>query len=152
MAAVEALKTTAPKPAKTAQRGKNNSRKGTAPRIRQLATRYPELSKAEIARRVGCSQANVSCVLKTYLGSTTQAELKDFQDSKADVYDSIQHKLLLSIDKSKISKASALQTVTAAAILEDKSRIIRGQATSINVSVLMDVVEALRSRGPVRRL
>jgi hypothetical protein len=35
--------------------------------------------------------------------------------------------------------------VTAAAILEDKGRLVRGQATGINVQVLMDVAEMIRN-------
>ena len=38
-----------------------------------------------------------------------------------------------------------MEAVTAAAILEDKARLVRGQATGINVSVLLDVAESIRA-------
>ena len=41
-------------------------------------------------------------------------------------------------------KAPLLPRITGAAILEDKARTIRGQATQINVSVLLDAVAAIR--------
>ena len=43
-----------------------------------------------------------------------------------------------------------MEAITAAAILEDKARLVRGQATSLNVSVLMDVVDAMRLRAHPR--
>jgi hypothetical protein len=39
-----------------------------------------------------------------------------------------------------------MEAITGAAILIDKARLVRGQATGINVSILMDVVEAIRAR------
>jgi hypothetical protein len=40
----------------------------------------------------------------------------------------------------------AFPLVSGAAILEDKARMIRGQATSINVQALLDVAEIIRQR------
>lgn len=108
--------------------------------------RHPELSHSQIARRVGCSPSNVTCVLKTFLGKNSDAQLADFQDNKADIYDAIQHRVLASITDKKLGKTGVRDAVVAAGILEDKARLVRGQATGINVTVLMDVVEAIRSR------
>lgn len=121
---------------------------GTAPRIRKLKLKHPELSNSEIARAVGCSATNVTCVLDTFLGNTTKAELQDFQENQADVYESLAHRLLLSLTPEKIEKSKPMEAITGAAILIDKARLVRGQATGINVTVLMDVVDAIRSRKP----
>ena len=120
--------------------------KGLAPEIRRLSLRYPELSDSEIARKVGCTPSNVSQVLAAFLKESTREELEDFQSNKADIYDVIQKQILGSISEAKILKAGLAETVTAAAILEDKARLVRGQATGINVNVLMDVVEAIKAR------
>jgi hypothetical protein len=50
----------------------------------------------------------------------------------------------MSITDEDIAKAPLLPRITGAAILEDKARTIRGQATQVNVSVLLDAVAAIR--------
>jgi len=52
--------------------------------------------------------------------------------------------MLMSITDEDIAKAQLLPRVTSAAILHDKARTIRGQATQVNVSVLLDLVQAAR--------
>ena len=47
--------------------------------IRKTKLRYPELSEAEIAKRVGCSPSNVHQVLTTFLANRSEAELRNFQ-------------------------------------------------------------------------
>ena len=127
-------------------------RRGKAAKIREMALKYPELPQTEIARRVGCSHQNVSAVLAQYLADTSVDDLRDYQQNQADVFDSLSHRLLLSVTPEKIAKAKVMEAITGAAILIDKARLVRGQATGINVNVLMDVVEAMRSRPaePVR--
>ncbi len=117
---------------------------GAAPRIRKLKLRHPELSNSEIARTVGCSPTNVTDVLKTFLGTQSTTDLQAFQETKADIYDAIQHRVLASVTPEKIAKAGLAESVTAAAILEDKARLVRGQATSINVNVLWQAIDAIR--------
>jgi predicted transcriptional regulator len=120
-------------------------RTGKAPAIRKLAMRNPELSEADIAKALDCSRANVNQVLKKFLGETqSHTELAQYQESKADIYDSLQSRILGSISKEDIAKAPLVARVTSAAILEDKARVIRGQATQINVSVLLDAVSEAR--------
>jgi hypothetical protein len=126
----------------------SSAKKGLAPSIRKMAVAYPELSNSEIARTVGCSPQNVSCVLETFLAGTSPETLRDFQENKADVYDAIQYKLLASLTQEKIDKSKPMEAITGAAILEDKARLVRGLATGINVSVLRDVVDAIRSKPP----
>lgn len=123
-----------------------SSHRGAAAKIRKLKLKYPELSNAEIGRTVGCTEGNVRSVLRQFLRDATESDLRDYQANKADVFDALGLQLLQSLTPSKLEKASALQAVTAAAILQDKTQVLRGQATSINVTVLMDVVEAIRAR------
>jgi len=122
------------------------SHKGCAPSIRKLKSKYPELSNHAIARRVGCDESNVRGVLQRFLGTNTQADLQEFQESKAEIYDALQHRLLQSITDEHIAKAPVYPRIISAGILEDKARTIRGQATSINVAVLVDLVEAIKAK------
>jgi hypothetical protein len=122
------------------------SHRGIAPEIRKLKLKYPELTDSEIARKVGCDPSNVSQVLKTFLGKHTSDDLRDYQDNQADIFDSVAMRLLSSVSQKKIDKTPAVQAITGAAILIDKARLVRGQATGINVNVLLDVAEAIRSK------
>jgi hypothetical protein len=125
----------------------STTKRDLAPTIRRMAVQYPELSNSQIARTVGCTPQNVSCVLSTFLAGTSPEALADFQNNKADVYDALQQRLLQSVTQDKIDKTKVMEAVTASAILEDKARLVRGQATGINVTVLMDAVEAIRARS-----
>jgi hypothetical protein len=118
---------------------------GAAPAIRRMKMRYPEMSEAQIAKRVGCDPANVHRVLKRFLGDgITEQDHEAFKANTADIFDRLTHKMLMSITDADIAKAQLLPRVTSAAILHDKARTIRGQATQINVSVLLDAVQAIK--------
>lgn len=132
--------------AQTAAKEKRISGKhrGLAPAIRKMKTRFPEMSEVQIAERVNCSPANVHCVLKTFLGDRTVENLRDFQENKADIYDSLQQRFLESITKEDIEKAPLNARVWSGAVLEDKARTIRGQATSVNVTIMADLVEMIK--------
>lgn len=121
-------------------------RKGTAPAIRRLKEKYPEMSERAIALRVGCSPSNVHTVLSAYLGDTSVEDLRGYQENRADIFDAIGSRALASITPEKLAKASPAELTTVMGILYDKSRLERGQATGINVSVLMDVAQAIRER------
>ena len=121
-------------------------KRGLAPLIRATHVRYPELSGAGIAKRVGCSRSNVCQVLGRFLGKHSVEELRDFQDNKADIYDAIQHRTLSAITDETLAKCSALQLITGAAILEDKARLVGGQPTSLHVHALIDVLKAIRAK------
>jgi hypothetical protein len=89
--------------------------------------------------------------LSKFLAEHTEDDLRAFQDNKADVYDAIQQRCLESVTSEKLRKTSAPGLVTAAAILEDKGRLLRGQATGINVQVLLDVAEMIRNERDAGR-
>jgi hypothetical protein len=46
----------------------------------------------------------------------------------------------------EITKAPLMARVTSAAILEDKARLVRGQATGISMIQMLDVVEAIKAQ------
>ena len=120
-------------------------KRGLAPEIRKTALRYPELSKAEIARKVGCTRGNVSIVLDTFLDTKSPEQLRDYQENQADIFDSLAYRLLESVTQDKLDKTKPMEAITGAAILIDKARLVRGQATSINANVLIDLVRAVRA-------
>ena len=117
-----------------------------AEHIRLLHDRYPAMPPSVIANKVGCDPSNVTRVINRYVKSVSLEELQDFQSTKADIYDAMQHKALSSITDESLSKCNALQLVTVAAILEDKNRLVRGQPTAIHAHVLVDVLAMLRER------
>jgi hypothetical protein len=121
-------------------------KRGLAPLIRTTKLRYPELSEAEIAKRVGCSPSNVHQVLSVFLHGHSERELREFQANKADIYDAVQMRALASVTQEKLRKSSAGSLVTVAAILEDKARTLRGQPTAIHVQALLEVCDLLRQR------
>lgn len=134
---------TAAGPAPYAKR--NTGKKGLAPAIRKLHLKHPELTHSEIARKVGCRPSNVTVVLKTFLGKNSEDDLRNYQENQADVFDALSMRLLSSLSEKKIAKTRVQEAVTSAAILIDKARLVRGQATGINVSVLLDLAKEIRS-------
>jgi predicted transcriptional regulator len=119
---------------------------GSAPLIRALKDRYPDMTDARIAKRVGCSQQNVSQVLDRYLGARSLEDLRQFQENRADIFDSLTMRAIGSITEAKLAKASAPALMMVAGTAHDKSQVLRGQATGINVSVLLDVAKAIRDQ------
>jgi hypothetical protein len=118
---------------------------GAARRIRKIKLDYPDLSEGQIAKVVGCNPSNVHRVLKHFLGKhQTEDDLRQFQEDKANIYDALQHQALMSVTAAKLAKTAVRDLAVAAGIWEDKARTIRGQATQINVSVLLDLVQAAR--------
>ena len=119
--------------------------------IRNLATRYPELSHPAIAQRVGCSPQNVDQVLSKFLGNNSLDDLRAFQGNETDILDAVRMRTVASITQDKLDKANALQLITGAAILQDKIQVMRGQPTSIHVHALVNVLDAIaemrESRG-----
>jgi hypothetical protein len=128
------------------QNAKRKTRRGLAPTIIKLKVKHPNMTERAIAKHVGCHPANVHQVLSKYLGKSSHSDLQQYQSAKAEVFDAVAMRLVESITPRKIAKAQLLPTVTSIAILEDKSRVIRGQATTINVSVVADLAEAIRSQ------
>jgi hypothetical protein len=117
---------------------------GAARRIRKLKVQHPEFSDSDIARIVGCNSSNVSRVLKRFLGELNEGDVQTFQQRKADMYDALQVRMLGSITDADILKTPVGTRVISAGVLYDKAALTRGQATQINVNVLLDAVQAIR--------
>jgi len=131
-------------PANRAKIAFMGAKTGAAAAIRRMALKRPDLSHSQIAKRVGCAQSNVGVVLKRFLGEREESELTGFRDDKPAVLEALSLNILESITPDKLAKASALQLATSYGILHDKIQVMRGQATGINVTVLMDVIEAIK--------
>ena len=120
-----------------------------AEHIRLLHDRYPDMPQSVIARKTGATSSNVSEILKRYTRNVTVEQLREFQANRADVLDAICAGSLASITPEHLSNSSALQLMTIAGIAYDKARLERGQATSINMTALVDVANMLRQQRGV---
>ena len=128
-------------------KGKPKFPPSTEERARITTMGASGLSQNKIAQTVGRSRHMVKNVLAE---PEIQRAVKDEKAELAAIYREKARDIVCSISSADIDKANLLQKATSSAILIDKSLLLSGDATSINVSVLMDVVEALRSRQPVR--
>ena len=114
---------------------KRNKPKGTAlkgpsnpiPIERLIELRQKGNSYADVGAIVGCSAANVC----ERLQNADLDGLELYSRHKAQVFEDKQRKILNAITDEKMDNMSAAQAVVAAAIMEDKIRLIRGQATEI---------------------
>jgi hypothetical protein len=114
--------------------------------VRREKLRYPEMSEAQIAKRVGCDPAHVHRVLAKFLGQRTEDDLREFQEQRVNVFDAITMRSLMSITDSKLTKSSAAALMMVAGTAHDKSQVLRGQATGIDVHILANVEDAIRAR------
>jgi transcriptional regulator len=92
-----------------------------------LAYKKKGLSHSEIGKMVGCSEQNVS----NRIQSLELESLENFRNHKDSVMESIQRSALKNIGDAELKSMNPLQRITAAAILQDKIQVIRGQATEI---------------------
>ncbi len=76
-----------------------------------------------------------------------QRSIRDEKEELAQVYREKAREIVCSISREDIASASLQQKAVSTGILLDKSLLLSGDATSINVSVLMDVVDARRLSG-----
>jgi len=74
------------------------------------------------------------------------AAVRDERSELALLYRDKARACVVAIDDEKIAKGSALQLATSSGILLDKSLLLSGQPTSINVVALMNVAELIRER------
>ena len=105
------------------------------------------LSQQKISKTIGRSRNLVKNVLAE---PEIQRAVKDEKAELAVIYREKARTIVQSISGEDIDKANLLQKATSSAIPLDKSLLLSGDPTSINVSVLMDVVDAIRSRPPGR--
>jgi IS30 family transposase len=115
---------------------------GAGDRAIALKLKYPDLSAGQIAKAVGCNPSNVHRVLERF--KTRLDDLQDYKEYKGDIWDSVAMRAVKSIDDAKLQTATAVQLATVAGIAFDKSQLVHGLATQVNVSVLLDLVQAAR--------
>lgn len=120
----------------------NSANTGAGDRAIALKLQYPDLSAGQIAKAVGCNPSNVHRVLARFKARLD--DLQDYKEHKGDIWDSVAMRAVMSIDDVKLQTATAVQLATVAGIAFDKSQLVHGQATQINVSVLIDLVQAAR--------
>ena len=101
------------------------------------------LSQNKIAQTVGRSRHMVKNVLAE---PEIQRAVKDEKAELAAIYREKARTIVESISSADIDNASLQQKAVSTGILLDKSLLLSGDATSINVSVLMDVADAIRAR------
>lgn len=118
--------------------------------IRVLHSKYPELGPSALARRVGVKPSTAHGVLKRFLQDSSEQDLRAFQSSKADVFDSISMRALGSITEAKLRKASAPALMMVAGTAHDKVQILKGLPTGLDVHILLDIAAMVRGdRAPV---
>ena len=113
--------------------------------IRREKTKFPELSEAKIATRVGCDKAFVHRVLAEYLGKRSGDDLQNYKENKADAWDAVAMRALMFVTDAKLQKSSAAALMMVAGTAHDKAQVLRGMATSINVTMLIDAVNMVRA-------
>ena len=117
---------------------------------RLIELRQKGNSLSDVGAVVGCSAQNVSDRLK----KVDLEGLELFSKHKAQVFEAKQRQILDAITDEKMDNMSAAQAVVAAAIMEDKIRLIRGQATEIidirQISIdLEEITKRLKSEDVI---
>jgi predicted DNA-binding protein YlxM (UPF0122 family) len=92
---------------------------------RLIELRRQNLSLSEIAKVVGCSKTNVHNRLEDI------EEFERFSKNTDLAYEVLQNRIYNTINDAVIQKAPLQSRVWAIAVLEDKKRLIRQQATAI---------------------
>ena len=107
-----------------------------------LAYKAKGLKVTEIANLTGCTHSAIS----QRLADIDIDSLMNFNKYKDQVLEHKQREVLNELTDAKVKSMTGLQLITGAAILEDKIRIIRGQATDIqDVRVLsVDLDKAVK--------
>jgi len=102
----------------------------------------------ESYRSIGKKLGKAPNTIKYYLKSSPaiMEEVKEKEQEVADMFEDVARLSLGSITIKNIEASSMLQRVTAAGIAVDKFQLLRGKPTAINVGVLLDVLEAIRSK------
>ena len=74
------------------------------------------------------------------------AEVRDEKAELSTIFKDKARAIVESIDGEVISKGNLLQRATSAAICLDKSLILAGEMPTVNLSIMLDLVQAIRTR------
>lgn len=100
-----------------------NEQKTPIPLEKIIKLRRHGLSLQQIADILKCSKSNIHKRLEDFEG------YKDFEQSTDMHYEVLQYRLLKTLDDAALQKMQPYQRIVAMAVLEDKKRLVRGQAT-----------------------
>jgi ParB-like chromosome segregation protein Spo0J len=103
------------------------------------------LSLREAGKLLNCSKDTIANAIKDL---PPQEIIRSYKDQRADSLAGLQVKLLNAIDDDKLKKASAFQLVGSAALLYDKERLERGQATSISAVDIRQLIASVSVDTP----
>ena len=93
-----------------------------------IELRSKGLSITDIAKHFDCTKQSVSLCLQKYDPNYT-VDLQQYKDTRADLFAAKQAQLLFSLTQDDIKSMAPGSRITGAAILYDKERLERGQAT-----------------------
>ena len=99
---------------------------------------------SRVAKAIGRSRNIVAHHLEK---PETMTEVHNERANLVEIYQDRARECVIAIDADKIARSSALQLATASGICLDKSLLLSGQPTSINVVALMEVLEVIREQG-----
>ena len=112
--------------------------------------RKPKINKTQAIamRNAGCTLQTIATAQGVTPGAIYRSikdlpDLVDFRTHKDTAFEHLQHQIAQTIDMDAIKAAPLLARVTAIGILEDKTRLIRGQATG-NINVLVGYIQDLQ--------
>ena len=114
-------------------------------KILQVKAENPNLTVRQIAAIADCTHPHVIATLQRY--GVNQHDLKAYKDNRADILAGMQQRVISAVTDADVKKASLYQKITAAAILMDKERLERGQASEIidHRHLQVDLAQALRA-------
>ena len=123
-----------------AQQAKPKGKPGRKPKVNK--------SQALAMRNAGCTLQTIADSMGVHRTAIYQnlkslPDLIDFQQHKDTAFENLQHEIMKTIDVDTVKAAPLLARVTAIGILEDKTRLIRGQATG-NINVLVGYIQDLQ--------
>ena len=95
------------------------------------------LSNNAIALRIGRSPHTTK---KELAKPETQVQVQNIQDRLADKFEQLSERILDAVCDADLEKASLQQKAISAGVMLDKSRLLRGQATS-HVAVMFAAIE-----------
>lgn len=112
-------------------------RKSPVNKVQAIAMREAGCTMQTIANAHGVTPSAI------YRNMKDLPALNDFRAHKDTAFESLQHRIMQTIDEETIKQAPLLARVTAIGIAEDKIRLFRGQATS-NINVLVGYIQDLQ--------
>ena len=105
-----------------------------------------KLSYRQAETLTGVSKSKIHELIRE---AKANPDLQLFKNNKADVFEAVQAKLINLADDETLKKMLERRGFTDTAILEDKIRLIRGQATSISAVDIRQLIASVSVDNPV---